>query len=333
VAQPIVYGDDTRLEYFEASAGVQVRMAESAVALLPRQAIDPQKQRLATPLPTWGEIDGLCPGEPFADQPAAAFCSGVLVDWDLVLTAGHCAISPEAFVAVMGYYYSAPGALELGTGDVLAIKEIVHERHDPPGAEPRLDYAFLRLSTPVQPPRRPAPVHVSAAPAERDSAVFAIGAQGGAPLKAAMDASVQDGRNAALDYFIANTDTSTGSSGGGAFDAQLALLGVLARGGIDLRETEAGCVTTARAPAVGAASEQFTYAFRAVQGLCAQGKGRSALCRRDCGEPCQAARAVEPEGCALTRSPRRRAGSLAWSLSCLLALLSRRQRANRISAC
>ena len=33
---------------------------------------------------------GLCSDEPFANEPCAAFCSAVLIDDDLVLTAGHC---------------------------------------------------------------------------------------------------------------------------------------------------------------------------------------------------------------------------------------------------
>src|SRR6266850_2085585 len=90
--------------------------------------------------PSWGDAKGLCPGERFSVQPAAAFCSGVLVDWDLVLTAGHCArvYALGDFVVAFDYFYQAPG--ELALVDLREPVELVAEALDPAGTEPRLDY-------------------------------------------------------------------------------------------------------------------------------------------------------------------------------------------------
>jgi len=87
----VIYGEDGRQQYYElSSANKRDLMRQSALALLPREV---EKQLLAgntSDVMTWGEAAGLCAGEPFAAEPAAAFCSGVLVARDLMLTSEHC---------------------------------------------------------------------------------------------------------------------------------------------------------------------------------------------------------------------------------------------------
>src|SRR6185369_12437259 len=87
-ASAIVYGTDDRQEFFEVTATAErARIARSLVALVPKASLVRTAAGVIADRPTWGERDGLCPGERFSEQPAAAFCTGVLVDWDLVLTA------------------------------------------------------------------------------------------------------------------------------------------------------------------------------------------------------------------------------------------------------
>jgi hypothetical protein len=235
-ARAIVYGADDRREYFElASPGERATMAASMVALIPAASIRRAPQGIVAEAPSWGDRDGLCPGERFAEQPAAAFCSGVLVDWDLVLTAGHCVrvLAPQDLRVVFGYYYVAPGRLAATEADVMEVSAIASEALDPASAEPRLDYAWLRLRRPVSPPLAPAPVHVRAPALTPGDPVVSIGAGGGVPMKADAGGRVRGLRAPWLDYFLADTDTSGGSSGGGGFDQQLSLLGILVRGGAD----------------------------------------------------------------------------------------------------
>jgi hypothetical protein len=98
---------------------------------------------------------------------------------------------------------------------------------------------------------------------------------------------VQDIRAEFDDYLVADTDTSQGSSGGGIFDGGMALLGSLARGAADFEPTPEGCYVTSRESEPSAAREQFTYAHRAVETLCATGS-ESALCDSSCEQPCDA---------------------------------------------
>ena len=211
-------------------------MAMSVVALIPKAHIETNRAGLWLQSPTLRESSGVCPDEPFAAQPSAAFCSGVLVDWDLVLTAGHCVrqFALEDFVVAFGYYYRAPDRLALSGRDLYQPLEIASEALDPPGSEPRLDYAWLRLAEPVRAPRRPAAVFAGQPAVNNVEAIVAYGTPGGVPGSSDAGGKIRDARLSVGDYFLADADTSYGCSGGGAFVQDGTLLGILARGGMDL---------------------------------------------------------------------------------------------------
>ena len=300
---PIVYGNDDRVDAFDLpDARARALISGAMVALVPSQVIRATGGDLGRAT-TWGDADMLCPGEPFADQPSAAFCSGVLVDWDLVLTADHCTrvYALEDFEAVFDYDYVESG--KLGAIEAVPIAAIVAEELDPEGSVPRLDYALLRLARPVQPPRQPAALYAVPPPLQVGDPVISVGTPGGVPMKWDAGGHIRDDGAAVLDYFTADADNSGGSSGGGAFDEALVLEGITARGGTDFVVTPSGCFTTVREPDGTLAEEQFTYAFRAVAGLCNSDPSASSLCRAECGSPCQALPPpAEPAGggCALS---------------------------------
>ena len=295
----LIYGADDRREYFDvASPQIRALVSEAMVALIPRMWLRDDDSGAAIAAPSFAEAAELCPGERFADQPAAAFCSGVLVDWDLVLTAGHCVrrFALDDFAVVFDYYYSEPGRLT-AANDVRAAVAIVDEALDGQTAEPRLDYAWLRLDRAVHPPRQPVPLAVERSALGINDPILSVGAGSGLPIKVDSGGRVRDPRDDVFDYFVADTDTAGGSSGGGAFDGQLALQGIMVRGRADLATTEAGCNATIHEPEGANAGEQFTYVHQAVNGLCAADESASTICRPDCGVPCQALPDVVMAGC------------------------------------
>ncbi|MGA7124186.1 MAG: serine protease [Polyangiaceae bacterium] len=327
LSQPIVYGVDDREEYYQAPPAARSATAASMVALVLKSSVAALEQGS---LPSLGVVDGLCPGEAFAGQPVAAFCTGVLVDWDLVLTAGHCAslFAIGDFEVAFGYYYSAPGVLAVQATDFRDPIEIVGWEMDPAGANPRLDYAWLRLSSPVGPPRQPAAIYVRPPPIELGEPLVSISTGGGVPMKIDEDPKVRDVRASSSDYFIADTDTSAGASGGSVFDDSGAVLGILARGGTDYVTTDAGCRATNEVPDGAAAQEQYTYAYRAVQGLCSDRPSASSICRNDCENPCQALAEGDPAGrsaagCALAMGHRDDATLSLFALLSVLVALKR----------
>jgi hypothetical protein len=251
----------------------------------------------AETLPTWGKLNRLCEGEPFGDQPTAAFCSGVLVDYDLVLTSGHCVnvIATELLRVGFNYFYRDAGDIALTKDDIYEVERVVLAQRDEAflnDAAERLDYAWLQLKDRARPPHRPAPIYARSSGAFPNERVISIGAGGGVPIKWDGGGHVQRIRADYDDYFVADTDTSQGSSGGGIFDASLALLGNLARGAPDFEFTVNDCYVTRTESDPSAAQEQFTYAHRAVEALCATGSD-SVLCDPTCAEPCDAG-ALDP---------------------------------------
>lgn len=117
----------------------------------------------------------------------------------------------------------------------MRVAEIVNEALDSGVDEERLDYAWLRLEEPVAPPREPSPIRARPA-LKLDDTVTSIGSSGGVPMKFDAGGRVRDLHEEQSDYFVSDSDTSHGQSGGGAFDADLALIGILARGGNDWTE-------------------------------------------------------------------------------------------------
>jgi hypothetical protein len=261
----------------------------------------------------------------------------VLVDWDLVLTSGHCVdvVPLTNMRVVFGYYYTAPGELAMSRRDVYVPRKVVASRRDPDGADERLDFAWLELTERVSPSQEPAAIHTQARGAAPGDTVVSVGAGGGVPFKLDAGGRVQDDRAQFDDYFLADTDTSHGASGGALLDSQFAVLGTLARGAPDFVQSDEGCWVTSQQSDPGASQEQFTYAHRAIEALCESGSG-SSLCDASCEQPCVpkarplAAEATVSDGCSLRGSPK--AASPArwlWLLAGVLVLRCRVSPARR----
>jgi hypothetical protein len=327
--QPIVYDEDDRGEYYAADASAQALFERSSVVLIQEDYLG-KAASIASAAPTWGVRDGVCSGEAFAEQPAAAFCSGVLVDWDLVLTAGHCARFRDVadFSVVFDYYYAEPADRELGklavrSGSIATPVQIVAEALDPPGAVPRLDYAWFRLARPVADRYRPVPIHARPPSLQVGDPILTIGSPHGVPLKRDATGIVEEPA-ANEGFFVARTDTSAGWSGGGAYDASGALVGIVARGGADLVDTLEGCNAVNHVPPGEPAEEQFTYAHEALEALCNVEPARE-LCDDERESPRNAGPrpSIEPtaaEGsCSLGGSvpPSRSSSAIAWLLLAL----------------
>lgn len=324
----VIYAEDDRQELYEIEPEqLRDRLSRSVVAIVPSAVASTEGGLEAAP--TLRERADFCGEEPFADQPAPALCTGVLVDWDLVLTAAHCmAVFPLAELrALFGWYYRAPGELAFTPQSSYELADIVAERRDPHGAVPRLDYAWVRLSHAVEPPFEP--IAIARAGALEDQPLVIAGASYGLPLKIDRAAQVRAARGPTFDFFVADSDTSHGASGGPALDERHALLGLLARGGVDLAPTEEGCVETVHVPDASQAKEEFTYAARALEGLCERDPG-SSLCRDDCGDPCSALPAVARSATCAAPGPPRTTGAPSALLAGALALTGvRRTRAGR----
>jgi hypothetical protein len=280
----VINGEDNRQEYFNIENDrYKSAMRQHAVVFIDADTVHRLLSGDISRIPTWGTMNQLCADVAFADQPSAAVCSGVLVDWDLILTSGHCLdfFSTKNIKCLFGYYYSKNGNLEIRETDVYDIEKIV-ATSSTLEFESGIDYAWLQLDRRVDFPRQPSPIYTHWPVLNENDTVLAISGGGGMPMKLDNGGRIQDPRKIERDYFVASTDTFKGASGGGAWDSELGLIGILSRGTVDYHRVDGGCNDVVVSDN---ANEQFTYAHRAVAGLCEVWPERP-ICNPDCEQPC-----------------------------------------------
>ncbi len=328
---PVVYGADGRQDHYEAADPAFARLLrEATVALVDPLYIDVSDAGNVVPdTVTLGDYKDLCDGERFADQPAMSSCSGTLIDDDLVLTAAHCVDQTVCndWYFVFGYYMTADGVLNhITSADVYTCAEIlVHEYTEYNGADAWHDYAILRLDRPVEGNRAPATVVLQTGHVQVGQGITALGFGNGIPGKVHTGGSVTRA-NEQWGYFHGSTDTFGGNSGSGTYNDAHELVGVFVRGGDEDYVQSGGCFVTNVVDESGA-SQEYDYAYKAVDDLCASGYQSARLCPD--GPPIQ-----EPDedtgGCQASPSATGPApGQLLFMVLALILLLYRRHRRHR----
>ncbi len=256
----VIYGVDDRLDYYQAAPDMR-KLADSVVSLWRASDVIPDADGKSFNLATinYGAAMGLCPGEPFREQPIGAFCSGSLVGNNLVMTAGHC-IKDEAGCAdtrfVFGFGLKAAGAQlsDAQALDVYSCKKIVKRYLNEDYGTLGPDYALVELDRPAE-GRAPLPVSRSAE-LKKGDAIVVIGHPSGLPVKVAGGATVRDPSPAG--YFVANLDTYGGNSGSAVFNGRTGLIeGILVRGENDFVYKD-GCRISNVVPSDGGRGEDVT---------------------------------------------------------------------------
>jgi V8-like Glu-specific endopeptidase len=279
--QEIIYGNDDRLDVYEHPDPILRGLAQASVlALIPRSRLarssDGDFFIFTQPLE---DAFHVCADERFAAQPTAAECSGVLIDDDLVLTAGHCFPTDDIcsrYAFMFDYYLRDSASLEpLSWGDIYGCRKIVKRVVSPdPSVVPRIDYAIIQLDRPAL---GRTPVKLRSAALNAGEPLSTIGCASGLPAKIDSGAHVLATRSDVLDYFLLDSDTFQGSSGSGVFDVNGDLVGVLVRGGEDYTDRGDSMCKVPKvvswpmdASAPRSVGEEATYIARATQGLCSE---------------------------------------------------------------
>lgn len=285
VEAPVVYGDDDRREWFELEAGpLSATTRSSAVALIGLGDVDIDATGgVSLPMsPTLTDTYGLCADQRYRTQPTASFCSGTLIDDDLVLTAGHCVRNLSSCASnayVFDYLYESEGVLaELKSDSVYRCAALHVSPGNGIGAD--IDLSILQLDRPVV-DRLPAEVSSRGLVSIGDTLTMQ-GFPNGIPLKVSTGTvKVVRGQG---DYVTAAVDAFHGDSGAGLYDSSLELLGVLTDGADDYVSAGSCAQTNVLDP--DEAVESVYLAKTAIDALCAKGFPSPRLCKKDatCGD-------------------------------------------------
>lgn len=217
-AQPSVYGTDERQDVYAHPDGWMKALArQSTVALMRASMINTTSTSVTFNATTAGARYGLCSTEPLRNDPAAADCTGTLIDDDLVLTTGSC-VENAAVCAdtrfVFGYHRDAAGAMHPVTaGDVFRCSSLVARRVGTFNGR-FYNYAIARLDRSATPRFTPVAFRRPTATLPVGRRLGTVTHDLGTPARIDAGGKVRDPRAASLDYFLATTDTAVGQGSG-----------------------------------------------------------------------------------------------------------------------
>jgi len=273
---PVVYGTDNRTDvYAHSNATLRARAQQSTVALMRPAMLNTTNPNNVTfnayPL-GHAQAQNLCTTERFRDDPAAAFCSGTLIDDDLVLTAGHCfdTISCADTRFVFNFRRTGATAMQpVTTQDIFSCQSIVVRQYSFDVNGKYQDYAIVRLDRAATPRFTPAPVRPWSSALPQNQSVTVIGSSSGIPFKIDSGGTVRYGNPGTLDTFVDTTDTFPGNSGAGVYEnTGFTLAGLHARGNAENYVSNGTCNTVKVCAETECTGQFATYVRPALSAYC-----------------------------------------------------------------
>jgi len=254
IQNKVIYGDDNRLEYFQVPRADVREVADSTAAVIRNTNLLPKPTgTTAIRAESFKQSMGLCSSEPFASEPAGAFCSAFLVGDDLMATAGHCvdaARCPQiSFVFTYRMSSQNEPPTEVDSSEVYRCQAVLDRAQT--GAE---DYALVKLDRPVRGHRVLTLAHQ---PVRQGDRLIVVGHPSGIPTKVTDQGLV---RSVTPAYFTASMDTYGGNSGSAVFNqSTLEVVGILVRGENDFTyDSQNRCTVSNRCAEAGCRGEDAT---------------------------------------------------------------------------
>lgn len=262
---PVQYGPDSRTELFQHTDLQLQEMAESVAIFVHTKQVKISGNSVTLDGYTLNEMSEmgwlvkdtnapLCAGELFVSQIAPGFCTGFLVEEDILITAGHCVdkIPCSDTSIVFGFHMQSPNSLAaLTKNDVFRCERVIAQTTTTQDNQ-NLDYAIVKLDRPTGQAGLSYP---------RDDllgaqdSVAVIGHPSGIPLKIASSAIVLS-NEAEEPFFVTNLDTFGSNSGSPVINMDTYQVeGILVRGMTDyVLSDEGACVKVNRCPEGGGAN-------------------------------------------------------------------------------
>lgn len=225
----VVYGEDNRLDIFEVTNPMHLKLAKATAALVKSYSVEDMRDGQSK---LSGGSLNVCSDEKFDGQMTAAFCSGFLVDHNskqYFVTAGHCIDSQrscEGIKFVFDYTVTKAGQTthKVPTSSVYSCKKLVDRVLSRSNSN---DYAVVELDREVT--GRDALSFRTSGKVNNGEEILVIGHPSGLPSKVADGAFVRNNSNSI--YFASNLDTFGGNSGSAVFNGRTGEVeGILVRG-------------------------------------------------------------------------------------------------------
>ena len=256
---PVQYGQDSRTELLQHSDSRLKEMAASVAILVHSQQVNISEKSVSLDgytLNEMGELGWLvegvnapiCSGELFASQPAPGFCTGFLVEDNILVTAGHCLQKAPCSDTriVFGFYLNSNNTLTtLKADDVFSCAQVIAQEI-PTQENDYMDYAIIKLdrSTGRKGLDFSTEDHI-----EMQMNVAVLGHPSGLPMKIASEAFVIS-NDSSEPFFVTNLDTFGSNSGSPVINTATYLVeGILVRGANDyILSDDGSCIQVNRCP-------------------------------------------------------------------------------------
>ncbi|MFA7693626.1 MAG: serine protease [Candidatus Hydrogenedentales bacterium] len=230
----VIYGVDDRIDLYQERNVDRLEWAESVCALVSSSVLKDNGNgsfTLSTRPFTWKNMSP-CPDEPFADQPTAAWCTGFIVNTDLIATAGHCIEYESDLYStqfIFGFHMKDGDTAKLtfSEKEIYQGVEIVAHQYNK-----NYDFTIIRVDRPIT-VAQPLPLRTEGT-VSVGTPVGIIGHPFGLPKKIAFGSNTKVRSNTKDGFFTANTDDYQGNSGSPVFNAVTGVVeGILVRGQTD----------------------------------------------------------------------------------------------------
>ncbi|MGZ3774744.1 MAG: trypsin-like serine peptidase [Pseudobdellovibrionaceae bacterium] len=220
----VIYGEDSVRNVQDSSNPNSL----ISVAFIPKDTFSRFLQK--QPVESVGEKVGITDGIKWINDPSLAVCSGILIDKDLVLTAGHCfdGVGSCSDLNVVFGFEVSPNVLK--TMKWIGCKEVIKDKDEL--IDSGLDYAVVRLETSVS-LAKPSVIQKELNVGDE---VYTIGYPLGSPKKTAGGKirKVVDVPN----VYNSNLDVYAGNSGSPVFSAKTnELIGIVSTGESDFEDS------------------------------------------------------------------------------------------------